>query len=143
MEKLNPLLRRTFATATANEICFIYVPKERIDKPIFEARFGDAELQYDGVTYSFDEPKLHQCFDLQPPVSPALSTVRWTLSIPPCTERSIVTVVLATAKPHAMQDQIIAVYAPSRAAETVGKTAVHFFGEQSAAAFVRRYGLVE
>jgi hypothetical protein len=61
MEQLNLLMRKTFATATPNEVCFIHVPKERVDKRIFNARFGyDRDIEDDGVTYSFNKSKLQQ-----------------------------------------------------------------------------------
>jgi hypothetical protein len=144
MEQLNLLMRKTFATATPNEVCFIHVPKERVDKRIFNARFGyDRDIEDDGVTYSFNKSKLQQLFTLKPPASPNTTTIRWTLSIPPCTERNIVTVVLDMAPAHSTQELVIATYVPHHAAETTGKMAVHFFEEDAAAEFKRANGLVE
>ena len=136
MEKLNNLLRKTFATATADEVCFIYTPKERIDKEIFAARFGQAEVQDDGVTYSFDKMKLQRCFGNKAPTPPLLIAGPWTLSIAPCTERQITSVVVPSTPAHTMQDLIITTYVPDiDPATTTSTTVVHFFNAGDAHAF--------
>jgi hypothetical protein len=132
MEKLNLLIRKTLSSATADEICFIYVPKERINKDIFAARFGDAEVEDDGVTYSFDKRKLQLCFKNPVPVT----SFSWTLSITPYAERSITSVTTVTTPAHNTQDHVTATYAPEHAAATVGMTVLHFFRKADAEEFV-------
>ena len=128
MEKLNLLLRKTLAPATADEVCFTYVPKERIDKDIFTARFGDAEVEDDGVTYSFNKRKLQLCFK-----NPVQAVFSWTLSIPPYAERSITSVamVATTATP----DLVTATYVPEHAT-AAGMTVLHFYKKGAAEEFM-------
>ena len=133
MEKLNVLLRKTLATATADEICFMYVPKERINPEIFSARFGNSEVEDDGVTYSLNKRKLHLCFK-NPTI---VANFSWTLSIPPCAERAITSVAVGAAA-HSTQDHVTATYAPTHTASTVGTTVLHFYRQQEADAFMRR-----
>jgi hypothetical protein len=130
MESLNCLLRQTISTATADEVCFIYVPKDQIDKSIFALRFGCAEVESEGVTYSFDKNKLQRCFKAS---SPTASVFDWTLSIPPYAERTITSV--AVASTHNRTDHVVATYAPEHAA--TGMTVVHFFAKAEADAFKR------
>ena len=132
MEKLNTLLRKTLATATTDEICFTYMPKEKINLEIFSARFGNAEVEDEGVTYSFNKSKLQLCFK-----NPIIVTNSpWTLSIPPYAERAITSVAVVSS--HEAQDHVTATYAPTHTASTVGTTVLHFYRQQEADAFMRR-----
>ena len=128
MESLNCLLRRTCVTAAADEVCFMYVPKERIDKSILDRRFGIANVEGDGVTYSLNSSQLQLCFTNQEAALSASLDVHWRISIPPCAERNVVSVILRCTSPvHSARDHVISVYAPERAAETEGMTVVHFW----------------
>ncbi len=130
MESLNCMLRQTISTATTDEVCFFYVPKDQIDKSIFALRFSCAEVESEGVTYSFDMNKLQSCFKDS---SPAASVFDWTLSIPPYAERTITSVTVPST--HNCTDHIVATYAPEHA--TAGMTVVHFFAKAEVDAFKR------
>ena len=135
------LLRQTFVTATPDEVCFVYTPKERIHKTIFENRFGNSVIESHGVTYSLTRKQLRLCFK-DPPV--AATTVHWTASIPPCAERAMVSVfmpVTAETPVHSMLDHVISVFAPEHAAESVGRTVVHFWRQEEADLFMHEQAM--
>ena len=136
MEKLSILLRKTIATSTQDEVAFIYFSKERIDKTVLTARFGTSEIEDDGATYSMTKEKIQFCFRTKTSAITKLGS--WTLSIPPCAERTITSVALPSDPVHSMQDAVTVFHIPARAAETVGMTVVHFYSEEEADAFKQR-----
>ena len=123
---------KTIATSTADEVAFIYVPKERIDKEIFKRRFGSSEVENDGVTYSMTKPKLHFCF--RGP-TPTLDKYSWVMSVPPYADRMMTAVAIPSSTTHNTPDGIIATFTPEHAAQTAGMTLIHFYKETDAAEF--------
>ncbi len=136
VEALNILLRKTLATSTPDEVAFIYVPKERINKRVYMERFGSAEVQDDGVTYSLTKEKLMFCFRSGTQTISKLGS--WALDVTPCTGRTMTSVALPSSLVHAMEDLVTAIYIPERAAGTVGMTVVHFYSEEEADTFIQR-----
>ena len=135
MEKLDLLLRKTLATSTPDEVAFIYFPKERINKSIFFSRYGNSEIEDDGVTYSLTKEKLLRCFKTK---TPNVAKFRnWTLSIPPCADRTITSIAIPSDPAHNKYDDVTAAYLPECRAETAGMTVVHFLSEDEADAFKR------
>ena len=134
---ITALLRKTLATSTPDEVAFIYVPKERINKHIFKTRFGDFELNDDGATYCLTKEKLYVCFKKTETPSAPSKLGSWTLNIPPCAVRTMTSVSIEGNQVHSINDEITARYIPERAAETVGKTVIHFFDAEEAEAFMR------
>jgi hypothetical protein len=135
MEKLNTLLRTTLATKEADETCFIYTPKERIDPKIFKARYGESVVEDDGVTYSFNQSKINMCFKKKTTPVP---TISWTLSITPFSDQTIHSVMTPSDPTHTTRDLIISTYVPEHAASSAGMMVVHFFGASEAEEFVNR-----
>jgi hypothetical protein len=145
MDTTNPiitaLLRKTLATSTPDEVAFIYVPKERINKRILRTRFGAFEIDDDGATYCLTKDKLYVCFQkTETPTSSSSAPSMlgsWTLNIPPCAVRTMTSVSIDGNQVHSINDEVTARYIPERAAETVGKTVIHFFDAGEAEAFMR------
>ena len=133
MDALNTLLRQTIATTTADEVCFIYIPNERINSTIFATRFGNAEVEGDGVTYSLDKTKLE--LSLKSATAPLAMMHSWTLSVTPFAERTITSVAVPAQHKNPAPDRVIATFLPELAAQTVGMTVVHFFERGEAEAF--------
>ena len=140
MEHLHKLLRKTIATSKPDEIAFIYIPKERVDRLILAARYGTDEIEEDGVTYSLTKEKLNTCFQKKTPSIIKLS--RWVLSIPPCSDKIITSVAIKSDPAHSMHDAVTAVHLPNRVSETAGMTVVHFFNEADADEFRQRLEIV-
>jgi hypothetical protein len=140
MENVNILLRKTIATSKPDEVAFIYIPKERVDRLILAARYGTDEIEEDGVTYSLTKEKLNMCFRKKTQSITKLSS--WVLSIPPCSDKTITSVALESDPAHSMHDAVTAVHLPGRVSETVGMTVVHFFKEADADEFRRRLEIV-
>ena len=136
MEPLRTLLRKTMATSRPDEVAFIYIPKERVDKLILVARYGTDEIEEDGVTYSLTKEKLNMCFQKKTPSITKLSS--WVLSIPPCSDKTITSVAIESDPTHSMHDAVTAAHLPNRVSETVGMTVVHFFNEADADEFRQR-----
>ena len=134
---MDQLLRETLSTKQTVEIAFIHTPKQRIHPDIFAARFDTAEVSPEGVTYSFDRPKLYACF--RKPIT-SLATIAWHLSVPPYAERQIFSVMTPSDPAHAEQDHVVTAYVPDQAASTTGMMVVHFFSEEEATAFARYVG---
>ena len=140
MEHLHKLLRKTIATSKPDEIAFIYIPNERVDRLILAARYGTDEIEEDGVTYSLTKEKLHICFQKKTSSITKLSS--WILSIPPCSDKTITSVAIESDPAHFTHDAVTAVHLPNRVAETVGMTVVHFFNEADADEFRQRLQIV-
>ena len=136
---INTLLRKTFATSTDDEVAFVYYPKNQLDPAIFRMRFGVSEVEDEGVTYSLTKSDLLHCFGEG---TPTLKKYSWILSIPPCAEKSITSVVAPSNPPHSSQDLVTATYAPSFTSVTTGMTVVHFYNEEEAEKFKRRLEMV-
>ena len=135
MENLNLLLRKTMTTFRPDEVAFVYFTKDRIDKNIFAARFGDKELEEDGVTYSMTKSDLDTCFKGR---TPELSKCSWVMSITPCAARIITSISVPSIPAHTQNDVVITRFAPAFAAETNGMTVVHFIREEDADEFKQR-----
>ena len=133
-DSLNALLRKTLATFRPEEVAFVYIPKEQIDKTIFSRRFGQMEADENGVTYSLTKSDLDKCFSAQ---KPSVQKFSWIVSISPIAAR-IITSVAVPDSSNKTCDLVIAFYAPAFTASTVGTTVVHFIEEEEANAFVQR-----
>jgi hypothetical protein len=132
---LKMLLRKTMVTFRPDEVAFVYFTKDRVDKNIFAARFGDKELEEDGVTYSLTKADLNTCFKCR---TPELSKFSWVMSITPCAARVITSISVPSIQAHTQNDVVITRYAPAFAAATNGMTVVHFIREEDANEFKRR-----
>ena len=132
---LNTLLRNTFASSTPDEAAFVYYPKNQLDPKIFRMRFGVSEADDEGVIYSLTKIDLLHCFKEN---TPKLYKFSWILSIAPCAEKSITSVVAPSNPPHASHDLVTATYAPEYTSMTTGMTVVHFYDECEAERFKKR-----
>ena len=135
------LLRKVLATSNPGEVAFIHMPKERVIKSIFTARFGstaevEEDVDSDGITYSLTWKTIKFCFRCKESTIFKLGT--WNLSIPPCVDRTITSVALPSNPAHAMDDAVAALFIPGRVAETNGMTVVHFFREEDAEKFIQK-----
>ena len=133
--QLNMLLRKTMVTSRPDEVAFVYFTKDRIDKNIFAARFGDKELEEDGVTYSMTKSDLDTCFKGR---TPELGKCSWVMSITPMAARAITSIFVPSIPAHTQNDVVITRFAPAFASETNGMTVVHFIREQDADEFKQR-----
>jgi hypothetical protein len=142
MNHLHTLLRKTLVTFRQDEVAFVYIPKERIDRDIFSHRFGpEQEADENGVTYSLTKSDLARCFHVY---KPSLHKSQWIISISPCAARVITSVAVPmTEAPSTTSDLVIALNAPAFEAHTIGATVVHFIEEREADEFIQRLqGLV-
>lgn len=132
MEQLNILVHNTIVSSTSDEVCFVYIPNERIHRGILAARYGEWEIQGDGATYSLDKTKLQLCFKPSTPIQAAFG---WKFGT-----TNFFSVAVPSNPVHTMHDQITAAYAPEHVASTVGMTLVHFFSKEEADAFKQHLG---
>ena len=134
---MESVLRNTLLTFRPDEVAFVYIPKERINKDIFTTRFGQQETEEDGVTYSLTESDLQKCFGAQASSTP-LFKCNWVMSITPLAARTITSVAFPSDPLHTSQDNVIALNAAEHAEATVGMMLVHFIREKDANAFKSR-----